>query len=300
MKIVITGGAGFIGSHVASYLASRGYKVIAVDSLERATGLRRLEEAGVPLIKADLRYSDLPDADAVIHAAAYINVGESWEKPYDYLWNNAAVTAKVAKQAAERGAHLIYISSAAVYGEPQYLPIDEKHPTYPQSPYGLSKLVGEQIAAMLTKKLTILRLFNVYGPCQTGPYAGVITRFLERARMGLPPEIYGDGKQTRDFIYINDVTSAVATILEKNAVGIFNIGTGRAVSITELAYMVIRLAGLSNRPIYAPPRPGDIKHSVANINKIKSLGWEPQTTIEEGLKKLWADAHRPQRSKNSN
>ena len=100
MKIVVTGGAGFIGSHIAAYLASRGYKVLAVDSLERASNLQRLKEADVPLIKADLRFSDLPEADAIVHAAAYISVEESWEKPYEYLWNNAAVTAKVAKYAA--------------------------------------------------------------------------------------------------------------------------------------------------------------------------------------------------------
>lgn len=139
MKAVITSGAGFVGSHVAAYLAERGFRVVAVDNLERASAVRRLEEAGVPLVVGDVRSVDLPPADVVVHAAAYISVDESWERPYDYMWNNAAATARVAKRCAETGAHLVYISSAAVYGEPQRLPINENHPTKPQSPYGLSK-----------------------------------------------------------------------------------------------------------------------------------------------------------------
>ncbi len=139
MRVVVTGGAGFVGSHVAAYLAERGFRVVAVDNLERASAVRRLEEVGVPLVVGDVRSADLPPADAVVHAAAYINVEESWERPYDYMWNNAAATARVAKQCAETGARLVYISSAAVYGEPQHLPINENHPTKPLSPYGLSK-----------------------------------------------------------------------------------------------------------------------------------------------------------------
>jgi UDP-glucose 4-epimerase len=176
MRVLVTGGAGFIGSHVAAHLAGRGFRVVAVDSLERGSGVGRLESAGVPLIRADVRFADLPRADVVVHAAAYISVEESWERPYEYLWNNAAATARVAKLCAEWGARLVYISSAAVYGDPVRLPISEDHPTRPLSPYGLSKLVGEQVASMLLRDLAVLRLFNVYGPGQTGPYAGVISK----------------------------------------------------------------------------------------------------------------------------
>jgi UDP-glucose 4-epimerase len=175
VRVEVTDGAGFVGSHVAAYLAERGFRVVAVDSLERASAVRRLEEVGVPLVVGDVRRVDLPPADAVVHAAAYINVEESWERPYDYMWNNAAATARVAKRCAETGARLIYISWAAVYGEPQRLPIDEDHPTRSLSPYGLSKLAGKQVAQMLAPGAAVLRLFNVYGPGQTGPYAGVIT-----------------------------------------------------------------------------------------------------------------------------
>ncbi len=287
MRVVVTGGAGFVGSHVAAYLAERGFRVVAVDNLERASAVRRLEEVGVPLVVGDVRHVDLPPADAVVHAAAYINVEESWERPYDYMWNNAAATARVAKQCAEMGARLIYISSAAVYGEPQHLPIDENHPTKPLSPYGLSKLAGEQVAQMLAPGAAVLRLFNVYGPGQTGPYAGVITKFVERAKRGLPPVVYGDGTQTRDFINVADVAHFVEAVLDRGAAGVYNVGTGRSVSIRELAAIVMRLAGLRGEPLYGPPRPGDIKHSVADVTKARALGWQPQIPLEEGLRRLW-------------
>jgi UDP-glucose 4-epimerase len=286
VRVVVTGGAGFVGSHVAAYLAERGFRVVAVDSLERASAVRRLEEVGVPLVVGDVRRVDLPPADAVVDAA-YISVEESWERPYDYMWNNAAATARVAKQCAETGARLIYISSAAVYGEPQHLPIDENHPTKPLSPYGLSKLAGEQVAQMLAPGAAILRLFNVYGPGQTGPYAGVITKFVERAKRGLPPVIYGDGTQTRDFIHVADIASFVEVILDRGAAGVYNVGTGSAVSTRELAAIVMRLAGLGGEPAYAPPRPGDIKHSAADVSKARALGWEPRVSVEEGLRRLW-------------
>jgi UDP-glucose 4-epimerase len=287
VRVVVTGGAGFVGSHVAVYLVERGFRVVAVDSLERASAVRRLEEVGVTLIVGDVRSVDLPPSDAVVHAAAYISVDESWERPYDYMWNNAAATARVAKQCAETGARLVYISSAAVYGEPQRLPIDENHPTKPLSPYGLSKLAGEQVAQMLAPGAAVLRLFNVYGPGQTGPYAGVVSKFIERAKGGLPPVIYGDGTQTRDFVHVADVAQFVEVVLDRGAAGVFNVGTGRAVSIRELATIVMRLAGLSGEPLYAPPRPGDIKHSAADVTKAKLLGWQPQIPLEEGLRELW-------------
>jgi UDP-glucose 4-epimerase len=287
VRVVVTGGAGFIGSHVAAYLAERGFRVVAVDNLERASAVKRLEEVGVPLVVGDVRHVDLPPSDAVVHAAAYINVEESWERPYDYMWNNAAATARVAKRCAETGARLVYISSAAVYGEPQRLPIDEGHPTKPLSPYGLSKLAGEQMAQMLAPGAAVLRLFNVYGPGQTGTYAGVVSKFVERAKRGLLPVIYGDGTQTRDFIHVADVARLVEVVLDRGAVGVFNVGTGRAVSIRELAAIVMRLAGLGGEPLYGPPRPGDIKHSAADVSKAKSLGWQSQMPLEEGLRRLW-------------
>ena len=283
MRVEVTDGAGFVGSHVAAYLAERGFRVVAVDNLERTSAVRPLEEVGVPLVVGDVRRVDLPPADVLVDAAC-INVEESWERPYDYMWNNATATARIAKQRAETGARLVYISSAAVYGEPQHLPIDEDHPTRPLSPYGLSKLAGEQVAQMLAPRAAVLRLFNVYGPGQTGTYAGVISKFVERAKRSLLPVIYGDGTQTRDFIHVADVAQFVEVVLDRGA---FNVGTGRAVSIRELAVIVMRLAGLGGEPLYGPPRPGDVKHSAADVSKAKSLGWQPQMPLEEGLRRLW-------------
>jgi UDP-glucose 4-epimerase len=133
----------------------------------------------------------------------------------------------------------------------------------------------------------VLRLFNVYGPGQTGPYAGVVSKFVERAKRGLPPVIHGDGTQTRDFIHVADVARLVEVVLDRGAAGVYNVGTGRAVSIRELAATVIRLAGLGGEPLYGPPRPGDIKHSAADVSKAKLLGWQPQMPLEEGLRRLW-------------
>jgi len=140
---------------------------------------------------------------------------------------------------------------------------------------------------MLAPGAAVLRLFNVYGPGQTGTYAGVVSKFIERDKRGLPPVIYGDGTQTRDFIHVADVARFVEAVLDRGAAGVFNVGTGRAVSIRELAAAVMRLAGLGGEPAYAPPRSGDIKHSVADVSKARALGWEPRVPLEEGLRRLW-------------
>lgn len=289
VKVAVVGGAGFIGSHVSIFLKERGFDVVVVDSLERANSADVLGEAGVPLIVADVRRDELPGADVYIHAAAYIDVEESWERPYEYAVNNAAATLRLAKRALEIGAFLVYVSSAAVYGQPRYLPVDEGHPTEPTSPYGLTKLWGEQAVSLYSKvglRHAVVRPFNVYGPRQRGPYAGVIARFVERARRGLPPIIYGDGKQTRDFIHVSDVASLIAAVVERGAEGTYNAGTGRAVSVAQLARLIARLAGLDADPVYAPSRPGDIRHSVADIRRARTLGWEPRIRLEDGVRQL--------------
>lgn len=173
MRVVITGGAGFIGHHLALYLKNLGHEVIVYDSLERASeyGVKRIREAGIKLIKGDIcdknrikrAFSEI-GADRLVHAAAYIDVAESMKKPKLYLENNTVKSFTVFETAAECGVeHAVYISSAAVYGEPRYLPIDEKHPTEPLSPYGLSKLMGEYVAKFVSKTYSmpaaILRLF---------------------------------------------------------------------------------------------------------------------------------------------
>ncbi|MEM1638492.1 MAG: GDP-mannose 4,6-dehydratase [Desulfurococcaceae archaeon] len=292
MKILVTGGAGFIGGHLALHLKRKGFNVIAVDNLERSSEvmIKLIRDAEIPLLVEDLRdSSELPVADVIIHAAAYIDVAESFKKPYEYMVNNVAVTGRMAKKAFDEKSYLIYISSAAVYGNPVYLPIDEVHPRNPLSPYGLSKLLGEQVVEFYSKlglRSSIVRLFNVYGPCQSEAYAGVITKFINRVKRGELPIIFGTGGQTRDFIHVRDVAEFIEVLIMRNERDVFNVGTGKATSINELADLIIKLAGVNMEPIYAPHRRGDIEHSVANVSKALSLGWKPRICLEEGLREL--------------
>jgi len=290
LKVLITGGAGFIGGHLAIYLRSRGFDVVVVDNLEKAPMVKAVREAEIPLIIGDLRSNvELPRVDAIVHAAAYIDVAESFEKPYEYIVNNVAATSKIAKIAFENNSYLVYISSAAVYGNPVYLPIDEDHPRNPLSPYGLSKHLGEQVTEFygrLGLKSSVVRLFNVYGSCQSMEYAGVITRFINRVKRGEPPIIFGDGEQTRDFIHVKDVATFIEAIITRGETGVFNVGTGKATTINLLAELVIKLAGLNLKPVHGPPRRGDIEHSVANVSKALSIGWKPRISLEEGLYEL--------------
>lgn len=291
MKILITGGAGFIGGHLSIHLSKRGFDIIALDNLERSSMTKILEENNIEILRKDLRTIDeIPRVDVVIHTAAYIDVAESIEKPYEYLVNNTAVVGKLAKKTLDQGSRIVYTSTAAVYGEPLYIPIDENHPRKPISPYGLSKLLGEEILGFYSEryglKYTILRLFNVYGPCQNKTYAGVISRFIERALSRTPLVIHGDGSQTRDFIHVEDVARLVEIIVEKDITGVYNVGSGKATSIRKLAEMVLEISNLELDIIHTPPRPGDIKHSVADIRRAMDLGWAPRIELSNGLSRL--------------
>ncbi|MEM2093581.1 MAG: GDP-mannose 4,6-dehydratase [Candidatus Bathyarchaeia archaeon] len=298
MKVLVTGGAGFIGHNTAVYLKNQGYGVAAFDNLKRATGfaVERLKMHHVPLIKGDILSlkalkKALAGVDVVVHAAAYISVEESLKKPAMYFRNNVAGTANVAYACMRESVKLIYISSAAVYGNPAHLPISESHPANPISPYGLSKLMGEETVNFHARqglKHVTLRLFNVYGLGQSSAYAGVITRFIERIRANKPPIIYGDGQQTRDFIHVNDVAEAIKLSVEKRLENeTLNIATGTPVTIRMLAELTIKHANPNLKPTFAKPRPGDIKHSYADISKAKRLlGFNPKINLEQGLKEL--------------
>ena len=187
---------------------------------------------------------------------------------------------------------IIYASSAAVYGVPHELPIREDHPTRPISVYGASKLAGEAYCSSFSEtfelRTIILRYFNAYGPGQSDEYAGVIKRFIERIKGGKPPIIYGDGLQTRDFIYVEDVANANLLALNSHIdFGIFNIASGKSISILSLAKMILDLMNSNLEPIFAPPRKGDIRHSRADIRRAREmLGFEPQIDLESGIKKV--------------
>lgn len=299
MKVLVTGGAGFIGHNTAIYLKNYGYDVLVLDNLKRSTdfALKRLLVHDVPIIKGDILDARtlkevLSGVDVVIHAAAYTSVEESIRKPVLYFKNNVNGTANVAHICLKKGVKLlIYISSAAIYGNPITLPISESHQTCPISPYGLTKLVGEQIIKLYGNqglKYIILRLFNVYGPGQNNVYAGVIERFIRRLKEGKPPIIYGDGRQTRDFIHVYDVAEAIKLSIERNIENdVFNIATGRPITIRKLAEYVIKLTNSNLKPLFTRPRPGDIRHSYADIHKAeKFLGFKPKIDLEQGLRDL--------------
>ncbi len=309
VRVVVTGGAGFIGHHVVEKLVSLGHEVTVIDNLMRASprGLATLKHLNVNTLRVDVTdYGAVHEAlkglrpDALVHAAALIDVAESVEKPHTYMHVNAEGTAAVARAAVSAGVgRVVYLSSAAVYGVPQYLPIDEEHPTKPISPYGASKLAGELALQSLRESLgkpefITLRLFNVYGPGQnpSSPYSGVITKFIHAVREEREIMIYGDGEQSRDFIHVEDVAEAVAKALTTaEACVTLNIGTGTRTTINELAKLVMSVAGREVPVRHAPPRKGDVRHSVASVERArKVLGWEPRIGLVNGLRTLLEDA----------
>ena len=303
-KVLLTGGAGFIGSHIAERLLSDGCHVIVLDNLYTGK-LRNLKRClGNPnfrFIKGDIRDKKtvgkaIIGVDAVMHQAAITSVPFSIKNPKLTYDVNVAATTNLLKSCVENDvARFIFASSSAVYGAAKKMPISENTPTGPLSPYGEYKLRIEKYCQKLWKECKLetvcLRYFNVYGPRQTdGQYAVVISGFFDRLKNRLPPIIYGDGEQTRDFIYVSDVVEAniLALDREKAAGKILNIGTGKATSINQLSRTFMKLMRRSGvKPKYMAPRAGDIRHSQADITKAKKiLGYKPRISLEQGLKKF--------------
>ena len=303
-KVLLTGGAGFIGSHIAERLLSDGCHVIVLDNLYTGK-LRNLKRClGNPnfrFIKGDIRDKKtvgkaIIGVDAVMHQAAITSVPFSIKNPKLTYDVNVAATTNLLKSCVKNDvARFIFASSSAVYGAAKKMPISENTPTGPLSPYGEYKLRIEKYCQKLWKECKLetvcLRYFNVYGPRQTdGQYAVVISGFFDRLKNRLPPIIYGDGEQTRDFIYVSDVVEAniLALDREKAAGKILNIGTGKATSINQLSRTFMKLMRRSGvKPKYMAPRAGDIRHSQADIIKAKKiLGYKPRISLEQGLKKF--------------
>lgn len=298
LRVLVTGGAGFIGSNLVKRLLERGYQVIVLDNLSTGS-LENIRAflGDVEFIKGDVRsFDDIASAakkaDVVVHLAALINVAESLEKPDPYFEVNVTGTYNVAK-ASKNADTVIFASSSAVYGDPEKIPISEEHPLKPKSPYAASKVAGEafinSFSSIYGYRPVIFRLFNVYGPKQSRGYAGVIVEFIRRALAGQPLVIFGSGEQIRDFIHVDDVTSAiVGAIASGRATGVYNIGSGEGVSINQLAELVIKLTGVEGLSVkYLPPMPGDINVSISDITKAKrGLGFEPKVELEDGLRGL--------------
>lgn len=297
MKVLITGATGFIGYHLSLALAKLGFDVFGIDNLSRGKAERVdiLKSNGVKFALMDIRdqqalknFIQETKPKVIIHLAALISVEESFQKPRLYEEVNAEGTKNIILASKSCNVEkFIYISSAAVYGNPIKLPINEDHPTNPLSPYGLTKLKGEfYVKELFEGNSIILRLFNVYGQGQNIEYAGVIIRFIERVKKGLPPIIFGDGEQCRDFIHVNDVIEAILKSINAGIEGceIFNIASGKAVKIKDLAYSIIKLFNAKLEPIHSQPRTGDIRYSYADISKARRiLDWYPRISLEEGL-----------------
>jgi UDP-glucose 4-epimerase len=298
-KVLVTGGAGFIGSHLVDGLVSSGYEVGVLDDFSTGEESNLAQVAGqVKLHRGDIADQGfvraiLKDYDIVFHQAARVSVTRSVEDPIRTNRVNANGTLNLLVAARDaRIERFVYASSSSVYGDTEELPKKESTPPSPMSPYAVSKLAGENycevFASVYGLKTVSLRYFNVYGPRQEpGPYSGVIPAFVKKALAGERPVIYGDGSQTRDFTFVKDVVQANLLCLEKSPKGgeVFNVGSHSRTSVKRLAELVCALAGKEGlEPIYQPPRAGDIMHSYADISKItNALGYVPSFTIESGL-----------------
>jgi nucleoside-diphosphate-sugar epimerase len=301
---LVTGGAGFIGSHLAEALVRRGHEVRVVDSLITGNRLNldHISSSAV-FIHGDLAEMSVcrravEGIDYVLHQAAIPSVPRSVKDPVTSNRANVDSTLNILVAARDAGVkRLVYAGSSSAYGNTPTLPKHEGMPTNPLSPYALQKLVGEQYCRLFTElyglETVTIRYFNVFGPRQdpSSPYSGVISLFSSAVLKGIRPTIYGDGEQSRDFTYVANVVDGVLRACEApEASGeVINVATGGRITLNELLAALNRIAGTSLEAIYQDERAGDVKHSQADITKArKLLGYEPIVPFEEGLKKTLA------------
>lgn len=299
---LVTGGAGFIGSHITDALLARGDRVRVLDNL--STGyLKNLSNVidQIEFIEGDIRDKTTVEqastgVDLVFHLAAMVSVPESMDKPLEAEFTNTVGTLNVLDAAKAAGVRRVVLSSTcAVYGDEPTLPKTETMQTYPQSPYAISKLAAEAYCQLFNQSFgqetVVLRYFNVFGPRQdpSSVYSGVISIFVDKLSQGTAPSIFGDGKQTRDFVFVKDVVRANLLASEiPNAAGkVVNIGTGHPVSINQLFTALRKVFECKLKPDYKSVRPGDIRHSYADASRARSLlGWSAEVNFEDGLKEL--------------
>ena len=298
---VVTGGAGFIGSHLAQSLVERGESVRVVDSF--ITGKRQnLQEVSdaVELVEGDLADPDVArqavaGADYVLHQAAIPSVPRSVADPLTSHRANVDATLQLLLAARDSGVkRIVYAGSSSAYGDAPTLPKREDMPAAPLSPYALQKLIGEQYMQMFTAlyglETVTIRYFNVFGPRQdpSSPYSGVIALFATTLLAGKPVTIVGDGEQTRDFTYVSNIVDGVLrAVTAPEASGeVINVATSQQISINELATTLGTVIGTSMPPVHTDARVGDVRHSLADIGKAKALlGYEPEVGLEEGLRR---------------
>ena len=304
MKYAITGGAGFIGSHISEGLLSEGHEVVIFDNLltgkKENIALLRPQE-NVTFIPGSIL--DLPalkrafsDVDGIFHEAAIVSVPRSVADPAETHEVNLTGTLNVLLAARDSGVKkLVFASSAAVYGENPVLPKHESMMPDLLSPYAVSKLAGEQYCFVFSRlygiQCTALRYFNVFGPRQdpASPYSGVITKFVTNSLARRPIVIYGDGRQTRDFVYVRDVVQANIRAMKSGQGGVFNVACGTRINLLELVGMIAEITGISVPVTFASPAKGDVRDSLADITLAKeSLGYAPECLVYEGLEQTIA------------
>ncbi len=297
MVALVTGGAGFIGSHLVDALLDEGYELRVVDDLstgreENLAGSDGRIEFHRMSILDDGMEEVLRDVEEIYHLAAQINVRYSVENPCHDLRVNALGTLKLLEKAKELERFIYASSGGAVYGEPRKLPVSEEHPTDPVSPYGASKLAGEKYVQLYHYnygiKYAILRYANVYGERQDAKgEAGVIAIFIERLLQGRPLVVFGTGEQTRDYVYVGDVVQA--TLLGRRCTsGVFNVGTGVETSVNTLVDIVREVTGVEPEVVHGEPRKGEVFRIYLDITRAReALGFTPEVELHEGIARVW-------------
>jgi UDP-glucose 4-epimerase len=297
MRYVVTGGAGFIGSHITEKLVERSDIVTVIDNMN--TGKEKNLESvkgKINFIKADILDVDLledvtKDVDGVFHQAALASVQDSFDKPDEYHNVNVNGTENILKLSKKYGFKVVYASSSSVYGNPTRIPIKESDEKNPINPYAETKLKKEELAIRYSEmgvKVIGLRYFNVFGKGQSKEYAGVLKLFLERIRDELSPKINGDGTQFRDFVHVSDVVNANIMSMDSDvAYGFFNVGTNTSITILDVAKTIIEYSGLDIEPTFGPALNGDVHGTVANIDLIKKeIGWKPTIMLIDWVKDI--------------
>lgn len=302
MKVLITGGAGFIGSNLAEYLIRKGCKVKIIDNL--STGkIDNLKEVAENI---ELKTGDITDItafkdifegiDYVVHLAAVTSVQKSLEEPdLTYKVNLEGTRNTLEFSEKFKIKRFVFASSCSIYGNPKKLPVSEEAELSPLSPYADSKVKGERICFDYLKRgldIVILRFFNVFGPRQDAEsqYSGVISRFIKKILNSENPIIYGDGEQTRDFVYVEDVLNAIEKALTSKLVKnrVFNIGSGQRHSVNQIFNILKEISSFNGRPEFMERRKGEVRHTLADISRAeRELGWKPKISIDEGLRRTF-------------